>query len=190
MLFRSWREKYLINTYDENGVINLDDYPKLSGYLHSHQEELCKRYVAKKDTVKWFKTIDRVYESRAKMRKLLIPDISSEPIVLYDNGKYHPNNSIYYICSEKWNLHALRVVLLSSVTKLFISTYSTKIAKGYLRFQAQHLRKLRLPNWDSVNPSLQLRLEYAGKSNDIDSFTELTCEMYQLSKVEKSIVGI
>ena len=186
----AWREKYLINTYDENGVINLDDYPKLSGYLHSHQEELCKRYVAKKDTVKWFKTIDRVYESRAKMRKLLIPDISSEPIVLYDNGKYHPNNSIYYICSEKWNLHALRVVLLSSVTKLFISTYSTKIAKGYLRFQAQHLRKLRLPNWDSVNPSLQLRLEYAGKSNDIDSFTELTCEMYQLSKVEKSIVGI
>jgi len=186
----SWREKYLINTYDENGVINLDDYPKLSVYLHSHQEELCKRHIAKKDGTKWFKTIDRVYKARAKMEKLLIPDISSEPVVLYDNGKYHPNNSIYYICSEKWNLHALRVVLLSSVTKLFISTYSTKIAKGYLRFQAQHLRKLRLPSWDTVNPSLQLRLEYAGKNNNIDSFTELTCEVYQLSEIEKSIVGM
>lgn len=130
-----WRGKYLINTYDENGVINLDDYPKLSAYLHAHQEELCKRHVAKKDRAKWFKTIDRVYKTRAKMEKLLIPDISSEPVVLYDNGKYHPNNSIYYICSEKWSLHALRVVLLSSVTKLFISTYSTKIAKDTCGFR-------------------------------------------------------
>lgn len=186
----TWRNKYLINTYDENGVVNLDNYPKLSGYLNSHKEELCKRHVAKKDSTKWYKTIDRVYEERAKMKKLLIPDISSDPIVLYDNGKYHPNNSIYYICSEKWNLHALRVVLLSSVTKLFISTYSTKIAKGYLRYQAQHLRKLRLPNWDSISPKLQQGLEHAGRNNEYDSFTELTCEVYQLTKKEKLIVGI
>lgn len=186
----AWREKYLINTYDENGVINLDDHPKLSSYLNSHKEELCKRHVAKKDTTKWFKTIDRVYKERAKMEKLLIPDISSDPIVLHDNGKYHPNNSIYYVCSDDWNLHALRVVLLSSVTKLFISTYSTKIAKGYLRFQAQHLRKLRVPKWDNIDPNLQKRLVKAGMDNDTDNFTQLTCEVYKLTKKEKSIVGI
>lgn len=186
----AWRKKYLVNTYDENGVINLDDYPKLARYLNSHKEELCKRHVAKKDRTRWYKTIDRVYEERAKKEKLLIPDISSDPIVLYDNGEYYPNNSIYYICSEKWNLHALRVVLLSSVTKLFISTYSTKIAKGYLRYQAQHLRKLRLPNWDSISPKLQQLLEHAGRNNDYDSFTELACEVYQLTKKEKLIVGI
>jgi len=186
----AWREKYLINTYDENGVINLDDHPKLSRYLNSHKEELCKRHVAKKDTTKWFKTIDRVYKERAKMEKLLIPDISSDPIVLHDNGNYHPNNSIYYVCSDDWNLHALRVVLLSSVTKLFISTYSTKIAKGYLRFQAQHLRKLRVPKWDNIDPNLQKRLVQAGMDNDTDCFTKLTCEVYKLTKKEKSIVGI
>ena len=187
----AWCKNYLINTYDENGVINLYDYPKLSRYLNSHKEELCKRHVAKKDSTKWFKTIDRVYEERAKMEKLLIPDISSSnPIILYDSGEYYPNNSIYYICSEKWNLRALRVVLLSRITKLFISTYSTKIAKGYLRFQAQHLRKLRLPHWDSINPCLQQRLIQAEKNNNTDSFTELTCEVYQLTKKEKSIVGI
>lgn len=186
----AWRKKYLINTYDDNGVVNLDDYPKLARYLNSHKEELCKRHVAKKDSTRWYKTIDRVYEERAKMEKLLIPDIGSNPIVLYDNGKYHPNNSIYYICSENWNLHALRVVLLSSVTKLFISTYSTKIAKGYLRYQAQHLRKLRLPNWDSISPNLQQLLEHAGRNNDYDSFTELACEVYQLTEKEKLIVGI
>lgn len=186
----TWKNKFIVNTYDDNGVIDLDRYPKLSAYLNSHKEELCKRHVAKKDNAKWFKTIDRVYEERAKMEKLLIPDISSDPVVLYDKGEYHPNNSIYYVCSEKWNLHAMRVVLLSSVTKLFISTYSTKIAKGYLRFQAQHLRKLRLPHWEDVNPSLQQRLIKAGINNDKDTFTELTCEVYQLTNKEKSIVGV
>ena len=186
----AWRNKYLINTYDKNGVVNLEDYPKLSGYLFAHKEELCKRHVAKKDRVKWFKTIDRVYEERAKLEKLLIPDIGSEPIVLYDKGEYHPNNSIYYICSEAWDLHALRGVLLSNVTKLFISSYSTKIANEYLRYQAQHLRKLRLPCWASIDLGLRQRLVQAGKEDNTDIFNELTCEVYQLTKNEKLIIGI
>ncbi len=185
-----WCEKYLINTYDNNGVINLDEYPKLSKYLNSHKNELCKRHVAQKDKSKWFKTIDRVYEDRAKKKKLLIPDISSDPIVLYDSGKYHPNNSIYYICSDEWDLHALRVVLLSNITKLFISTYSTKIAKGYLRFQAQHLRKIRVPNWNNMDKNLKERLIKAGKGSNIDGFTDLACEVYKLNKKEKSTVGV
>lgn len=182
-----WRGKYLLNTYDENGVVNLDDYPKLASYLNSHKDELCKRHVAKKDSARWFKTIDRVYEERSKLEKLLIPDISSEPVVIYDKGAYHPNNSIYYICSSDWNLHALRVVLLSNVTKIFISTYSTKIAKGYLRFQAQHLRKLRLPIWSSVDNELKARMIEAGLSNDIACFTALTCEMYGLNNKENQL---
>ena len=187
----TWKNRYLINTYDGNGVVNLEDYPKLSNYLMSHKQELCKRHVAKKDNAKWYKTIDRVYDERAKMEKLLIPDISSEPIVLYDDGKFHPNNSIYYICSEKWDLHALRVVLLSNVTKIFISIYSTKIAKGYLRFQAQYLRKLRLPSWDSLDENLKWRLIEAGKGTDNNGkFSMLACEVYRLTKKEKSIVGI
>ena len=35
-----WRGKYLVNTYDENGVVSLDDYPKLASYLNSHKDEL------------------------------------------------------------------------------------------------------------------------------------------------------
>ena len=186
----TWKNKYLINTYDKNGVISLDSYPKLSNYLTSHKKILCNRHVAKKDNLKWFKTIDRVYEERAKMEKLLIPDISSDPIVLYDGGKYHPNNSIYYICSKNWNLHALRVILLSKVTKIFISTYSTKIANGYLRFQAQHLRKLRLPNWCDLDENLQHRLIKSGNENNVDEFNLLASEVYKLTNNEKSILGI
>jgi hypothetical protein len=186
----AWREKYIVNTYDKDGVIDLEDYPMLSSYLNMHKEALCKRHVAKKDNFRWYKTIDRVYEGRAKSEKLLIPDIGSEPIVLYDKGEYHPNNSIYYICSEEWDLNALRVILLSNITKLFISTYSTKIAKGYLRYQAQHLRKLRLPKWREIDKKLQCALVLAGKENDMKSFNNLACEVYQLNEEEQSILGM
>ena len=179
-----WKGKYLLNTYDNNGVIDLNNYPKLANYLETHKEALNKRHVALKNPEKWFKTIDRVYKERAKQEKLLIPDISNRPLVIYDSGAYHPNNSIYYICSNEWNLHALKVVLLSDITRLFISIYSTKIAKGYLRFQAQHLRKLRIPAWNSVNSQLKERMIHAGKSNNTETFTALACEMYNLNNKE------
>lgn len=186
----TWGGRYIINTYDENGVVSLDDYPMLSRYLNLHKNELSKRHVAQKDSARWYKTIDRIYKSRAEMEKLLIPDIGNEPIVLYDRGFYYPNNSIYYICSNSWNLHALRVLLLSNITKIFISGYSTKIANGYIRFQAQHLRKLRIPHWNDIVPEMQLRLISAGKNNDEAVFNELACGVYNLSETEREIVGV
>lgn len=185
-----WSGQYIINTYDNHGLIDLNDFPKLSKYLNTHREQLSKRHVAKKNIRKWFKTIDRVYEERLQVEKLLIPDISNETTVIHDSGSYHPNNSIYYICSDEWNLQALRVVLLSDVTKLFISTYSTKIANGYLRFQAQHLRKLRIPAWGEINDDLKERFIAASVHNNREIFTELTCEMYCLTQKQKSIFGI
>lgn len=183
-----WKNRYIINTYDENGIINLDKYPKLSKYLHGFKDILSQRHVAKKDRINWFKTIDRVYSCRASSEKLLIPDISNTPVVIYDKGKYHPNNSIYYICSEEWNLEALRVILLSNITRLFISAYSTKIANGYIRYQAQHLRKLRLPSWSSIDKDLKDRIISAGKDNNIEYYTSLTYEVYKLSEKEKMLL--
>jgi len=72
---------------------------------------------------------------------------------------------------------------------MFVSAYSTKIAKGYLRFQAQHLRKLRLPTWSNVDVNIKAKMIKAGMSNETSIFTALTCEMYGLSNKEKSIVG-
>ena len=71
--------KFIINTYDSEGVINLDGYPKLKKYFESYREVLSKRHVATSVPKYWFKTIDRVYPERAAREKLLIPDI----------GKYH-----------------------------------------------------------------------------------------------------
>jgi hypothetical protein len=180
---------YLINTYDSNGVINLSDYPLLQSYLLEHETALRSRHVAKNSPNAWFKTIDRVYPERAQQPKLLIPDIKSELTLVYDEGKYHPNNSIYYICSSKWDLRALQAVLMSGLGQMFVQAYSTKISGGNLRFQAQHLRRIRVPSWDSITNELKEALSKAAIGQDTEHAKELVCDLYGLNDKEKQLFG-
>ncbi len=181
--------KFIVNTYDENGVIKLADFPMLEDYLSHYQDDLQKRHVAKKVPHQWFKTIDRVYPERAEQEKLLIPDIKSKLITVYDSGKYHPNNSIYYICSSDWDIRALQGVLMSGIGQLFVENYSTKVAGGNLRFQAQHLRRIRLPRWEDVRPDLAKMLSKAAINGDVNKAISLTSELYKLNKQERQLLG-
>ncbi|MFB1077636.1 Eco57I restriction-modification methylase domain-containing protein [Photobacterium damselae] len=182
--------KCIINTYDDNGVIELEQYPLLRDYFLEFESVLKSRHIAKIAPKQWFKTIDRVYPERAAREKLLIPDIKSELTVIFDDGSYHPNNSIYYICSATWNLNALRAVLLSGIGHMFVQKYSTKVSGGNLRFQAQHLRKIRLPFWNEIDSSIQTELTRIGRSMDVDEAKALVAQIYSLNEKEKQILGM
>jgi methylase of polypeptide subunit release factors len=181
--------KYIINTYDANGLIELDDYPMLKAYLTKNKSVLQKRHVAKQSPKNWYKTIDKVYPERASAKKLLIPDIKSKLTVCYDKGDFHPNNSLYYICSKEWDIRALQCVLLSGIGQLFVQLYSTKVAGGNLRYQTQHLRRIRLPLWGNISEKLQNELKKAGRSNDLVKAKELIVELYGLNEKQKQIIG-
>ena len=168
----------------------MSEFPLLEGYLTTHEQSLKKRHVAKVNPQKWFKTIDRVYPDRATSPKLLIPDIKSQLTVVYDEGNYHPNNSIYYICSKSWDLKALKAVLLSGIGLLFVQNYSTKVAGGHLRFQAQHLRRIPIPPWESIDFKTQTKLIKAGQDNDILLAQQLVIDLYGLSLKEQQVLGI
>ena len=183
-------ERFLVNTYEDQGVVNLEDYPLLRDYLLQHKEALSKRHVAKGQPKRWYKTIDRVYPERARRPKLLIPDIKSELVVSYEKGKFHPNNSLYYICAETWDLRALRAVLLSGIGKLFIETYSTKVANGFLRFQAQHLRRICIPHWEEVPHEVRSALIDAGDKNNFEKAAELVKQLYRITDAESELLGI
>ncbi|PIX60254.1 MAG: hypothetical protein COZ47_08240 [Lysobacterales bacterium CG_4_10_14_3_um_filter_64_11] len=83
----------------------------------------------------------------AQQHKLLIPDIKGEPMVVLDPGRYYPHHNLYYITSDVWDLRALQTVLRSSITVMTVAAYCTRMAGGFLRFQAQYLRRIRLPQW-------------------------------------------
>lgn len=181
--------QFIINTYDDVGLIDLESFPKLKAYLETYSEALKTRHIAKKSPSSWFKTIDRIYPERAKAEKLLIPDIKSELCVVHDDGGYHPNNSIYYICSDSWDLRALQGILISGLGQLFIEVYSTKVSGGNLRFQAQHLRRIRLPYWYNVSENIRAGLRKAAMEGDTLLAKKLVSSLYNFSEKEKQVIG-
>lgn len=181
-----WRGFGVINPFtDEGSLVNLRDYPRLAKHLEKHRAAISGRHVAKKDPQRWFRTIDRITPSLASRPKLLIPDIKGDAQVVYEDGHLYPHHNLYYVVSDRWDLHALQAVLLSGLTRLFIATYSTKMSGGFLRFQAQYLRRIRLPRWEDVPSALRVKLMNAAKQLDKSACDEAVSELYQLTPQEK-----
>ncbi len=83
--------------------------------------------------------------------------------IVYECGKLYPHRNLYFITSDEWGLYALQAVLLSGL----VSIYSTRMRGGYLRFQAQYLRRIRLPYWQDADEKLNNALGEAANSRNI-----------------------
>lgn len=163
----------------ENGSLAaLDEHPLFADYIEEHQEIIKRRNVAKRNTKNWYRTIDRIYPALLKKPKLLIPDIKGNAHVVYDKGEYYPHHNLYYIVSDEWELRPLQAILLSRVAQAFVATYSLRMRGDFLRYQAQYLRRIRIPQWASVPESLRKKLRKAAIHRNIKACDEATRELY------------
>ena len=180
-----WQGLGVINPFTESGeLVNLEEFPRLRRYLESHRELIAARHCAKKSPANWYRTIDRITPALANIPKLLIPDIKGESHIVYERGGYYPHHNLYFVTADQWDLRALQAVLLSAVTRLFVATYSTKMRGGFLRFQAQYIRRLRLPEWTAVPVGLRKELAEAARQRDIEACNLAAFHLYQLSDLE------
>ncbi len=185
-----WGGKGVLNPFDDDGrLVSLKKYPKFAHYIGEHGKDIRKRHVSQKNPDNWFRTIDRIYPSLTYVPKLLIPDIKGEANVVFDEGRYYPHHNLYFVTSDSWDLHALQVVLKSDVTKLFLMTYSTKMRGGYLRFQAQYLRRIRLPHWAAVPEEIRARLLAASHANDCYASNRAVFDLYGFTADERRTLG-
>lgn len=181
----AWRGYGVVNPFaDQGGLVPLEQYPRLARYLGAHKEAIAGRHVAKKSPANWYRTIDRIYPELVEKPKLLIPDIKGEAHIVYDEGRFYPHHNLYFVTSETWDLRALQAVLLSSIARLFISTYSTKMRGGYLRYQAQYLRRIRLPLWSQVPNEVRNELVAAGTSRERSRCDAAMIDLYNLTAEE------
>lgn len=181
-----WQGYGVINPFDdEGGLVSLDDYPKLRDYLRCYEHEIRKRHISRKNPHSWYRTIDRIYPALAKEPKLLIPDIKGEAQIVYEDGVFYPHHNLYYITSKQWDLKVLQAVLQSGIAELFVNTYSTKMRGGYLRFQAQYLRRIRVPFWEDVPEHLRRELATAVKNGDVARRDETIFELYGMNAGER-----
>ncbi|MCL1840722.1 MAG: hypothetical protein FWF75_03080 [Propionibacteriaceae bacterium] len=125
---------------------------------------MAARHTAKTDPDRrWYKTIDRITAALTWQPKLLIPDIRGDgDAIAYDDGTVYPHHNLYHITSDVWDLRALQALLRSGLAHLFVDAYAFKIGGGYLRFQAQYLRRIRIPRWDALTGDQQNELVTAG----------------------------
>ena len=185
-----WRGAGVINPFSDAGpLVDLAQFPRLRRHLEKHKSEIVGRHVARKTPANWYRTIDRITPSLALRPKLLIPDIKGEAQVVFENGQLYPHHNLYYVLSDAWDLRALQAVLLSSLTRLFIATYSTKMRGGFLRFQAQYLRRIRLPQWDGVTPTLRERLARAAVDLDLPACNQAVADLYSLTVQERATLA-
>ncbi|MDZ7856536.1 Eco57I restriction-modification methylase domain-containing protein [Sphaerotilus sp.] len=188
--FVRWRGLGVINPFEDDGrLVDLAQYPRLSAHLDRHRDVITKRHVAQKSPASWYRTIDRITPSLAARPKLLIPDIKGSAHVVFEEGWLYPHHNLYFVASEEWDLRALQAVLLSCVARQFITAYSTTMHGGFLRYQAQYLRRIRLPRWESVPEPMRAKLAMAAQALDIAACDQAACELYGLTSTEAHLLA-
>jgi adenine-specific DNA-methyltransferase len=173
----------VINTYaPEGGVIDLRSYPKLAAYFYAHEKVIRQRHVSKQGPG-WFRTIDKLHVELTARPKLLIPDIAGATEVVLDIGNYYPHHNLYHIISDDWDLEVLGGLLSSRVALFFIWSYATKMRGGYLRFQAQYLRRIRVPNPSNLDTKLKAQLAKAFRERDFSTLDRLALAAYEIDSL-------
>lgn len=178
-----WSGLGVVNPFaDAGGLIDLKAYPLLQAYLTRHETAIRARNVAQRTPAAWYRTIDRINPALTTVPKLLIPDMNGQASVAYDPGTVYPHHNLYYVTSRAWDLRALQTVLRSRITRLFMGAYSVKMRGGTLRYQAQYLRRLRLPRWEEVPLDLQHQLSALAESTDTNTINRAVFRLYGLDQ--------
>lgn len=139
-----------------------------------------QRFVAKRNPDTWHRTIDKVYPGLAEKPKLLLQDMKAKITPVYEPGGYYPHHNLYYVVSTSWDLEVLGGLLLSRIAEAFVSAYGVKMRGGTLRFQAQYLRKIAVPQPETITDDVADRLRNAFRAGDRDAATRAAEEAYGL----------
>jgi len=172
--------RFVLNTFDDDGrAIDISRYPRLERHL-SRFDAVRRRHVATKNPRAWFRTIDRVYPELVGVPKLLIPDIAGANEIALDPGHYFPHHNLYFVISTTWDMEVLGALLSSRVALFFVWSYAVKMRGGYLRFQAQYLRRIRVPRPSALPSALQDELRQAFRRRDFLVIDRLALDAYGL----------
>ncbi|MGX1708179.1 Eco57I restriction-modification methylase domain-containing protein [Streptomyces albidoflavus] len=179
-----WQGNYLVNPWANDGsLVPLADYPRMAAYLARHPG-VRDRFVAKRNPDSWYRTIDKVQPDLIHTPKLLLQDMKSTIHPVLESGGHYPHHNLYYITSQTWDMEVLGGLLLSRVAQAFIEAYCVRMRGGTLRFQAQYLKKIRVPRPDDITPVTREALILAFRNRDVDAATQAAADAYGIDLFE------
>jgi adenine-specific DNA-methyltransferase len=179
-----WQGNYLVNPWADDGtLVGLEDYPRMAAHLAS-DPSVRERFVARRDPASWHRTIDKVHASLTGRPKLLLQDMKTTIHPVLEPGGYYPHHNLYYVISDKWDMEVLGGLLLSRVAQAFIEAYCVRMQGGTLRFQAQYLKRIRVPKPDQITVQTQDALRMAFRNRDVDAATQAAAVAYGIDLEE------
>lgn len=178
-----WSGNYLVNPWTDRGLVDLARHPRLYAYLESHAEQLRGRHVGKRNVEGWFRTIDRVDHRLTGRSKLYIADIKERLNPVLDRGETYPHHNLYWVTSAGWDIEVLGGLLLSDVAQFFVECYGVRMRGGYLRFQAQYLRRIRVPLPHDLTTDQNDELRDAFRARDRNRATETALHCYGIDRL-------
>jgi adenine-specific DNA-methyltransferase len=174
----NWNGSYLVNPWNAEGLVDLDRFPRLESYLEGNARRLRARHVARQRPSQWYRTIDRVDPNLLSRPKLVLPDLKASAHPVLDEGKYYPHHNLYFVVSDAWDLEVLGGLLLSEVANLFVGAYCVKMRGGCYRFQAQYLRRIRIPEVGRISKEAKAALTKAFRERDREMATRMAANCY------------
>ena len=176
----SWHQEYLLNPYTPSGeLISLSRYPQAARYLESHRERLADRHVARKNTSKWYKTIDRINPQLRTEAKILLPDMSGNRYIFVDEGQFYPLHNLYYVTGHNVRkLKILSAILMSDIIRQQIGSITNNMNGGFPRWQSQYLRKLKVPNFMAMDLASEDQLIRSYDKKDFDAVNRQVSLLY------------
>lgn len=178
-----WSGTYLVNPWHDGKLVDLTKHPRLAHYFTGHEPILKARHVGKRNAQSWFRTIDRVEPGLIHKPKLYIADIKERLNPVLDRGETYPHHNLYFIQSASWDHEVLGGLLLSDVAQFFIECYGVRMRGGYLRFQAQYLRRIRLPRPMDITARQAEGLKRAFQTRDRHAATIIAKQLYSISHI-------
>ena len=186
----NWSGHYLVDPWNSDGLVRLEKYPRLHAYFEEHEDALKRRHTAIKSAHAWYKTIDRVTHTLTEKPKLYIADIKNILDPVLDRGETYPHHNLYFIQSDVWDLEVLGGLLISAIGQFFVESYGVRMRGGYLRFQAQYLRRIRVPDSKSLSKAQAGQLIKAFRNRDRHLATQTALTIYRITEGEmESAIG-
>lgn len=175
-----WHQKYLLNPYTTSGeLINLEHYPLAASYLENFRKRLADRHVARNNTSKWYKTIDRISPQLRTVPKILLPDMSGNRYIFVDEGQFYPLHNLYYITGHSLSkLKVLSAILMSDIIRQQIACITNNMNGGYPRWQSQYLRKLKVPDFIEMDTASENELIRDYEAKDFDAVNKQVTALY------------
>ncbi|MGH3279134.1 MAG: Eco57I restriction-modification methylase domain-containing protein [Trebonia sp.] len=174
----SWQGNYLVNPWaDDGSLVRLADYPRMAAYLSRHPE-IRDRHVVKGAQESWYRTIDKVHAKLTDRPKLLLQDMKAHIHPVLEPGGHYPHHNLYYVVSDTWDMEVLGGILLSRIAQAFIEAYCVRMRGGTLRFQAQYLKRIRVPRPEGIAPATQESLRTAFLDRDTEAATLAAADAY------------